>query len=412
MDQKFNPLGRRRLGDTETTPMPTTTEPLTEARPENASIQIAGQSPQYRLDDNASHAFPSQRPQEVSQRNAAIQVKNVPGVPLPENEQPFTVDEPVADSPDLQSMGTLLGGLQTSWFRTLGWLGWCVLVLIGASFLLVTLSQTAVLVREINSWIFPARVAGWGALGAIWLAVAIASFQLARIFVRYRQSPGVSLSALEKIREREENRAVAAQSVKAAAEKVRQFLVEYPTDEAQCVFLKSVMGPSTQEILLGEREQLLSEHHGVSSQWLDSVRKRYTYRLDEAARGIVFRHSVAIGMGTAVSPRGAVDSVIVLVGMQRMTIDLCRLYGVRPGRLESLIILGHVLVAATVAAGGDEASDAVADQIQETLTSSIGALGASIAGKLGGKATEGTVNAMFARRIGGRLRRYLSPISD
>lgn len=393
MNQRHNPLGQRNRRSTSTAPAE-----VSDCLP----CEGAGGSLFEDHQDTTTGL--------VGQREAAIRVRQGTGQELPEGQAAFS-DVPEQDSTVDEE--ALAGSITTSWLHGLNGLIICLVVIVAAAFLLVTITQTAVLIREINSWIQPAWAIGWLSLLAIWMAVAAASFQLASVFIRYRQSPSVSLSALKQFREREAGRMLSARSNKGAADKVRQFLQEYPDGSTQRAFLRSVMG-STESVttLLDHRRRLLDNRYGVSTQWLQQVHKQFTCALDAAADQIVKRYSYRVGVGTAVSPRGAIDSMIVLVSLQRMTTELCHLYGVRPGRMESLIILGHVVVAATLAAGSDQAGEMVGDQVEEVVRDSLGALGAGLVGQLSGRVAEGTVNSLFVRRIGYRLRGYLRPTRD
>lgn len=398
MNQRMNPLGSPSQHMT----------PESSESPSGSSDTAPCESSQKT--EQIGRSIPEMSSKSIGQRIAVIRVESGLGDELPEGQTAFSdsvENDAIADDDEL------IGLSSTSWLQNLNGLVICIVVIVSAAFLLVTLTQTSVLIKEINSWIQPAWTIGWLALAAIWTAVIAASIQLARAFLRYRQSPAVSLSALEQLRDRELGRAIAARSHKGAADKVRLFLQEYPDGASHRKFLSSVMDSrESVETLLNQRRLLLADSYGVSSQWLQQVQKHFTCVLDDAANVIIRRYSFRAGIGTALSPRGAIDVMIVLLLLQRMTTELCHLYGVRPGRMESLVILGHIVVAATLAAKGEQAGEIVDDQIKDALGDGIGRAGAGLVGKFSGRAAEGAVNSLFLRRVGRKLREYLRPIRE
>ena len=104
-------------------------------------------------------------------------------------------------------------------------------------------------------------------------------------------------------------------------------------------------------------------------------------------------------------------AIDILTQSYRLVSELCALYGVRPGGLETCYILGQSLLSVILAAGGDQAADTVEKQLRENLQESLGMVAGAVVAKLGARLGEGTVNALFVRRIGLRLKVYLCPIA-
>ena len=130
------------------------------------------------------------------------------------------------------------------------------------------------------------------------------------------------------------------------------------------------------------------------------------------ASRLIRRSAIQVGTATAISPRGSLDSLIVLVQSYRLANKLCHLYGVRPGGMETCYILGQSFLSVVLAAGGDQAADKVEEQLRENLQKSIGLVAGSLLAKFGARMGEGTINALFVRRIGNRIKGYLCPINE
>lgn len=111
--------------------------------------------------------------------------------------------------------------------------------------------------------------------------------------------------------------------------------------------------------------------------------------LDRQARQQVVRAARDIGVLTALSPLGLLDSAIVLARTLAMLRQVARIYGVRPGHATTLRLLRRSLTNVLAAGVGE----LVADAAVETA-------GASLLGVLSAKAGQGAVNGLLAARLG------------
>ena len=353
----------------------------------------------------------------VDQRRALLRPAYVQGERLAEGETVFESESAsTAKSENLHGSELHVDPVRAfARLRRLNWLIVSITTIIVASFLLMAFSQTATLAREIASLPAPASWIGFVSLSVLWLAIGVAAWHLVSSFVRLKRSPGVSMSSLGVLQERAENRRFARASSKFAEDKIRDFLRSYPDDKGQLELLGAAgfddNTGSAKEFM--ERVQsLLRIDNGVPDQWLQRVRSQVVHPLEDAASRLIQRSAIQVGMATAISPRGSLDSLIVLVQSYRLVSELCRLYGVRPGGMETCYILGQSFLSVVLAAGGDNAADMAEEQLRENLQESIGLVAGSVLAKLGARLGEGTVNAMFVRRIGNRLKGYLCPISE
>jgi uncharacterized membrane protein YcjF (UPF0283 family) len=364
--------------------------------------------------NDAPEEIQSPNPRVVNQKKSLLGAPDIRRERLAEGE---TLFHPEIEEIDMRGEADssvdpsrLLGRL-----KSFNWILVSFFTIIVAAFLLIALSQTATLAREVGYLPYPGNWIGFVSLGVLWLAIGVATWQLVVGIVRLKKTPGVSLSALKAMQERQEGRKWSRDNKKVAEIAVREFLRDYPSDRRQRKLLENA-GFGQDSITvdeLFERVKLqLQIDNGLPDQWLEDVRSRIVLPMDDAASRVINRVSLQVGAATAISPRGSVDSLIVIAQSYRLINELCQLYGVRPGGMETCYILVQSFVSVAIAAGGDQAADKVEEQLRETLQNALGVVAGSIAAKVGARIGEGTVNAMFVRRIGHRLKKHLCPIND
>lgn len=111
--------------------------------------------------------------------------------------------------------------------------------------------------------------------------------------------------------------------------------------------------------------------------------------LDREAYRLVRRGARDIGALTALSPLGALDSVVVLMRTLTMLRAIARLYGVRPAAASSARILRRGLLNVLAAGVVELVSD-----------SAVEAAGASILSVLSARAGQGVLNGLLAAKLG------------
>lgn len=355
-------------------------------------------------------------PRRADQRDAILRNPDVVGEPLAEGEVVFAPESETgpqtADEIDVEA--DFNPSAVVNIFRQFSLFAVALLTIVVTTSLLFAFSQTASLASEIGALPEPMSWVGFGALATLWLAIGVATCQLAATLLRLKRTPSVSLKGLGVLRQRADNRKQAANDLKTAELHIREFLRNYPRDEKQIRLLRSVglsQKTVSTEDLLNSIDKQLQIDDGVPDQWLETVRARIVLPLDEAATKLIQRTALQVGAATAISPRGSVDALIVLAHSYQMVNDMCRLYGVRPGWLETGFILGQSAVAAALAAGGDQAADMLEERIRQALQDLLGIAAGAIAAKIGTRVAEGTANAMFVRRIGMNLQAYVCPLS-
>lgn len=121
--------------------------------------------------------------------------------------------------------------------------------------------------------------------------------------------------------------------------------------------------------------------------------------IDKAAYQIVKRSGRDIGVLTALTPIGALDSLIVLVRTVTMMRSIARLYGVRPGFTATIRLAKRGVRNIVIAGVGELVSHAAVETA-----------GASLLKMLSARAGQGAVNGLLAARIGLSVMQICRPI--
>lgn len=294
----------------------------------------------------------------------------------------------------------------TRWIgsRLLVWIA----VLIGIVLTLFCLAQAALLAAQVETLSpflrYPAYVAACLLLAGFGLAAG----KLIVLFVRLRKSPAFQTDALLELARRQRIRAEFTQrAVQHVFESVQGLLREYPLDDRSLTRLK-VLGADDEQIarLKRCRSKLVPVRHSPT-QWIEEYRTGFLGVLDEIAGNRIWRATLLSGQLTAISPQGTIDALITSSLALELVGDLCRLYNLRFNRLDTVRILGTVMLSAEIASQADDWCDDVAESLTEDLP--MAGL-EDILGSLLSKLGNGAVNARLVRRIGWRTVRALRPV--
>ncbi len=121
--------------------------------------------------------------------------------------------------------------------------------------------------------------------------------------------------------------------------------------------------------------------------------------IDKAAYQVVVRSGRDIGVLTALTPIGALDSLIVMVRTVTMMRSIAKLYGVRPGFAATIRLLKRGVRNIVIAGVGDLVSHAAVETA-----------GASLLKMLSARAGQGAINGLLAARIGLSVMQICRPI--
>jgi len=198
---------------------------------------------------------------------------------------------------------------------------------------------------------------------------------------------------------------------------IRNFLRDYPKTKEQISLLGAGgIGSSGSAIsaqdFFNRIDQVLSNDEVNIGQWLKSVNSGVIQPLDSAADRLILSSAIKVGVKTAISPRGVIDSLIVLTHSWLLIRNLCRLYNLRPNGWEICIIFGFSGFNALVSDKGDDAASSIQKEIADNGANYVSGLAANALGLLTSRAAEGSVNGLLIHRLGYQVKKYIRPISS
>lgn len=211
---------------------------------------------------------------------------------------------------------------------------------------------------------------GWAGVAALALFLTGGLVLLLREIVALR-----SLARLDSLRER------AAQALRdkddRAAARVAEDLLAAMGGNARTARGRTAVQAAFAEGIVDGAQRLRI----VERELLEPLDRETTRLVAEAAR--------RVSVVTAVSPRAAVDLVMVFATAVRLIRRIAEIYGGRPGTLGMVKLVRHVLAHMAVT-GGMAAGDTVLDQI----------VGHGLAARLSAKLGEGVLNGLLTARLG------------
>jgi len=124
------------------------------------------------------------------------------------------------------------------------------------------------------------------------------------------------------------------------------------------------------------------------AEWGEDIERILLADMDEEARDVIRREAVNVALGTALSPYGVLDAVIVIWRNVRMVRRIAGVYRVRAGAYGTWLILRRAVAAA-----------ALADLAQEASVALLGTT-RSLASVVGAPLAQGLANAAMTVRVG------------
>lgn len=287
----------------------------------------------------------------------------------------------------------------------------CLTVVVFGLALLFFASQALNVWGQVQSLPSLGRWFAYVSLTTITVAILVAMGYLIWQFMKLRETPSVSIMALKQLHERSATRVLAIQSSRKAAERLEQFLREYPLEAKDLPQLKKLGFETEIEVLQQTREQLLASAQGGSRLFVTEVNDYFLSKIDEVAKRRIHDYAQRVGTKTAIAPSGVLDSGIVIVHSYLLIGDLCRIYNVRATKGSILYILGLSLINMIAASGMEDATESAASVLTQgtSLLHGIPFAGEAIKG-LTARATEGAANLLLLRKLGYATLRQLRPI--
>ncbi len=135
------------------------------------------------------------------------------------------------------------------------------------------------------------------------------------------------------------------------------------------------------------------------NEWADDIEHVLLSDMDERARAAIRREAVNVGIGTAISPYGVLDALIVVWRNVRLIRGIASIYRVRARGYGTWLILRRTVAAA-----------AMADLAQEVSVALLGTT-RSLASLVGAPIAQGMANATMTVRVGLKALEECRPLS-
>ena len=228
-----------------------------------------------------------------------------------------------------------------------------------------------------------------------------------RLFIQLfglKQSPQLNLKALSILEERGALRLTAQKHVEKARVQLTEYLNEYPLNNYPLLYSAGFSSASIKE-LENAKNTLLDNSQPISAhEWLDVFNNRFQKPIETVAKDRIKRYAGKVALGTAASPVGIIDQIIVLYGSLAMIKDILILYNLRPAFGQSAVMLSKAIMQAYLSGILGEATESGVETLSESYEEWSGdLLAGSISGSLKSifsKTAEAGLNGFLLWRLG------------
>ncbi|MDP1561569.1 MAG: DUF697 domain-containing protein [Pirellulaceae bacterium] len=334
-------------------------------------------------------------------------------VDICEAEIPATImpyyDE-VLPSPVVAATVTSDGSL----LRQFGWAVFVIIGFIGSLSLLLAAAQTASFVSTVGMMPLVIRIPCYLALAFLWLAIFYAVASAARVLLRLRQSPKVSMAVVAQIMGGKAE--FSATDLRNVRKSIKRFLDEYPQNASHKAWLQQLGMPATKQLQTGQDfcyhlAYLKNDTSTDTKAWLEKVNIHVMSPLNDAADTCISQNARYVAFKTAVAPRGIFDTLIVLYYSWTTLRSLCQIYNLRPSQLEICVIMAIAGFNSIVADKEDETAGILESYISTVLQSFIWNTAAKILSVASARSAEGTLNGLMLYRFGQYIKKRVRPIA-
>jgi uncharacterized membrane protein YcjF (UPF0283 family) len=300
-----------------------------------------------------------------------------------------------------------------SWLRSSGLTA--AVVLLAVLLLVFLLSQVTQLLVQLSAWPTVLRPLGYGSVGLLCTAAAVAAGRLALMYLRLRRNPALRTDALYRVAARQRIRAAGTRrAFDQVYQHLQPLLASYPLhDKAFGNRLRACGAAASQVDLLAVVQQRLLKAQGGKEAWIAEFNKQFLSILDDIAARRLRRAAFSAAKLTALSPRGSIDALIMSALALELVADLCAIYNLRASRVDTVRILGTLIFHAGVSSQLEDLSHGVAADLFYSLhsdTTWFTALIGKVAAPLTGGIADGMLNGSLIYRLGRVTIRALRPL--
>jgi uncharacterized membrane protein YcjF (UPF0283 family) len=284
-----------------------------------------------------------------------------------------------------------------------------------AGALLVILSEVFQFLEAVKSAPVVVQILAYSFVSILVIMLGLSFARLAIAYRRLRVTPNVDLDAIRQAKRRAVTRDQIQRQVEAGYQSLRGIVSDYPINSDEHRNFLYRCGMSTQEwkTLRSNIETLLNCEAVGQSRWIEDCERLFINLIDNVAKRRVSSYAKRVGLKTAISPTGFVDSLIVFTNSVLMVEELSRLYGVRTTRWQSVILTWRIFFSTFVSAKLEDQIDEFASNLFDGFVHAPqiakGLLTQFSAGLLT-RVAEGGVNMAMFYRLGTATILSLRPI--
>ncbi len=255
-----------------------------------------------------------------------------------------------------------------------------------------------------------AQYTWYTAIGIFLTVILIAGLRLVGLYIKLARTPQVPLKGLDELARRQSLRKIATREMGRAHKQLVAYVETYPIGEQIPDKPLLEMGFTDQEIskLIKQRESLLNpDSTPDAEQWLNKFNKDFQPLLDKCADRKIRSYALRVGIKTAVTPTGIIDTLIVTASSFTMIGDLCKIYNLRMGTLSTAVVMVRAFAFAYLAAEFEQIFEQVSDSIFEGAEGFSSAVARVALPNI----AEGKANAFLIWRLGKATKSLLKPMN-
>ena len=293
---------------------------------------------------------------------------------------------------------------------------WASLIVFLSVFLLIILSELLQFFQSVQAAPFFLQIPAYVCIFTLLAALSWSFIKLVIAYKQLRKSPQVRLDQIRDGLNRTIIREQIDKKISKGFETLQMIVKEYPIRDKKQIDLLKKSGMTSGEIdtFKSNINFLLGKNFVGKEKWIEDCDRLFVQIIDERAKSLIRTYARQVAWKTAIIPYGFLDAFTVAVNSVYMVEDLCRLYFVRGGKLQSFLlalkVLFNVFIAAKIEDKIDTATQGFTDSLLESCQASFGELFSKGAAVVLKRAAEGAINGFIFYRIGIATISMLRPI--
>ena len=325
------------------------------------------------------------------------------------------IGKPVKD-PSFVSEDTEINISTPQWPISQSPILWASLIVFLSVFLLIILSELLQFFQSVQAAPFFLQIPAYLCIFTLLAALSWSFIKLVIAYRQLRKNPQVRLDQIRDGLNRKIIREQIDKKISKGFETLQMIVKEYPIRDKMQIDLLKKSGMISGEIdtFKSNINFLLGKNFVGKEKWIEDCDQLFVKVIDDCAKSLVKTYATQVALKTAIIPYGFLDAFTVAVNSVYMVEDLCRLYFVRGGKLQSFLlalkVLFNVFIAAKIEDKIDTATQGFTDSLLESCQVSFGELFSKGAAVVLKRATEGAINGFLFYRIGIATISMLRPI--